>query len=143
MLADEARVGGNNVGRVRFAADDKELAVRNADGIGDATHRRIVRRGHAGDLYRLRRWRATGARTGTHERDPDIAARRPHRQLDRLRGHGLVIGRSTLRAPAAMLVRENLRTRTRDGAGTGRPILTIAGPCTDSTRLPQSGSCRW
>ncbi|MNS42942.1 hypothetical protein D3C72_753360 [compost metagenome] len=60
-VADEARVGGDDVRRVRRAADGEELAVRDGGRVGYAAHDAAARQADAGDQDGAGRGGAAGA----------------------------------------------------------------------------------
>ncbi|MNQ03518.1 hypothetical protein D3C85_162210 [compost metagenome] len=115
-VADEARVGGDDVRRVGCAAHGEELAVRDGGRVGYAAHDAAARQADAGDQDGAGRGGAAGAGGRTAQCDRDVAARGADGQFDGLAGQGHLIGFGIFLAVAV--------TGLGDG---GRPC-----PCDDS-----------
>ncbi|MCY1517073.1 hypothetical protein D9M68_517420 [compost metagenome] len=85
-IADETRVGGDDVWRIGPAVDGEKLAVRDGGRVGYGADRATAGQADACDEDRAGRVAAAGAGSAAAERDGRIAAGRAHRKLDGLRG---------------------------------------------------------
>ncbi|CAM4523774.1 hypothetical protein ACAE110713_29720 [Achromobacter aegrifaciens] len=127
-LADEARIGGDDVGRIRPAVDGVELAVRNAGGIGHGAHHRAARQADAGDQHWSRRGAAiAGAGLGAVELDGDVAAGRADWQFDGLAREGGVVSLGVFLAVARTRLGNRHGPRPRDGTLAARTDVVDGG----------------
>ncbi|MNK78349.1 hypothetical protein D3C87_979750 [compost metagenome] len=135
-VADKARVGGNDVGRVGRAVDGEELAVRDGCRVGDRAHDVAAGQADAGDQDGAGRSGAAGAGCAAAERNRHVAAGGADGQFDGFCGQGLRVGAGGVLAVAVACLGDG------KGADAGNDPLTAGADIVDGGAGDGQGAAR-